>query len=293
MSYWVLETNTPFYGWGLAGRVETTAIVVQALKKYCDSQAANYEADTKLINRALLFLLKQKDRYGVWYSTQATINVLDAMLTLFAKNAANEDVQSAANIIVNGRVVQTLQLTADRMNNPITFDVTQFVSPGKNTIEIKRESRSAAASVQAVVNYYVPWATNKVENHSSNLRLVTKFDKTEAKVSDEITCNVEAERIGFRGYGMLLAEIGVPPGADVDRSSLDTAVKSSNWAISQYDVLPDRVMVYLWPQGGGVKFKFKFRPRFGVNAKTASSVVYDYYNPESRAVVAPATFQIK
>ncbi len=29
-TYWVLETNTPFYGWGLAGRVETTALVVQA-----------------------------------------------------------------------------------------------------------------------------------------------------------------------------------------------------------------------------------------------------------------------
>ena len=32
-TYWTLETNTPFYGWGLAGRVETTALVVQALKK--------------------------------------------------------------------------------------------------------------------------------------------------------------------------------------------------------------------------------------------------------------------
>ena len=24
-SYWMIETNTPFYGWGLAGRIETTA----------------------------------------------------------------------------------------------------------------------------------------------------------------------------------------------------------------------------------------------------------------------------
>jgi hypothetical protein len=30
-TYWSLETNTPFYGWGLAGRVETTALVIQAL----------------------------------------------------------------------------------------------------------------------------------------------------------------------------------------------------------------------------------------------------------------------
>src|SRR5262249_17074072 len=97
----------------------------------------------------------------------------------------------------------------------------------------------------------------------------------------------------FRGYGMMLAEIGVPPGAEVDRSSLETAMNSSGWALNQYDVLPDRVVVYLWPQAGGVKFNFKFRPRFGVNAKTASSVVYDYYNPESRAVVPPVMFRVK
>jgi hypothetical protein len=120
-----------------------------------------------------------------------------------------------------------------------------------------------------------------------------KFDKTDGKINDEITCNVETERVGSRGWGMILAEIGVPPGADVDRSSLEMAVKNSGWTISQYDVLPDRVVVYLWPPSGGVKFNFKFRPRFGLNAKTAASVVYDYYNPEARAVVEPATFRIK
>ncbi len=70
-------------------------------------------------------------------------------------------------------------------------------------------------------------------------------------------------------------------------------MKSSGWAISQYDILPDRVVVYLWPRAGGVKFDFKFRPRFGMKAKTAPSIVYDYYNPEARAVVAPARFTVQ
>lgn len=123
--------------------------------------------------------------------------------------------------------------------------------------------------------------------------MIAKFDKTEGKVNDEIICHVEAERVGFHGYGMMLAEIGLPPGADVDRSSLETAMTSSDWAISQYDVLPDRVVVYLWPRAGGVKFDFHFRPRFGLNAKTAPSLIYDYYNPEARAIVEPVTFSVK
>ena len=154
--------------------------------------------------------------------------------------------------------------------------------------------------MQAVATYYLPWresvATQNANwraNGSSGLRLITKFDKTESSVSDQITCHVEAERIGFSGYGMMLAEIGLPPGAEVDRASLDSAMKGADWSISQYDILPDRVIVYLWPRAGGTKFDFKFRPRFGLNAQTAASIVYDYYNPEARAIVAPTRFVVK
>ncbi|HEY6660580.1 MAG TPA: hypothetical protein VI031_05550, partial [Pyrinomonadaceae bacterium] len=292
-TFWSLETNTPFYGWGVAGRVETTALAIQALTRYCET--ATCEADTKLINRAVLFLLKQKDRYCVWYSTQATINVLDAMLALLSTKPIRQ-AESAAEILVDGRVVQTIQMPAGNgLTAPITFDISQFVHTGKNLVEIKRASGSRFASAQAVVNYYVPWpASNAARlNESSDLRLKASFDKTEGRINDTITCHVAVERVGFRGYGMMLAEIGLPPGADVDRSSLETAMKSSGWAISQYDVLPDRVVLYLWPQAGGVKFDFQFRPRFGMNAQTAPAVVYDYYNPESRATLPPARFIVK
>jgi hypothetical protein len=283
-AYWALETNTPFYGWGLAGRVETTALVVQALSAF--------EDDQKLINRGLVFLLKQKDRYGVWYSTQATINVLDAMMALLSTNKAAGERESIAEVVVNGRTVQTVTIPPSReLTHPLTVNLSKFLSAGKNRVEIKRPSGGPFASVQAVANYYVPWS-NAAEAQG-DLRLLAMFDKTQSNTTDEITCHVEAERVGFRGYGMMLAEIGLPPGADVDRSSLETALTSSGWSLTRYDVLPDRVVVYIWPRAGGVKFDFKFRPRFGLTAKTAASVIYDYYNPESRSVVQPATFKIK
>ena len=279
-AYWSLETNTPFYGWGLAGRVETTALVVQALSAF--------EDDQKLINRGLVFLLKQKDRYGVWYSTQATINVLDAMMALLSTNKATDERGSVAEIVVNGRTVQTV--TIPPSHELITVNLSKFLSAGKNQVQIKRPSGGPFASVQAVANYYIPWSNAR--EPKGDLRLLAQFDKTESNTTGEITCHVEAERVGFRGYGMLLAEIGLPPGVDVDRSSLETAMTSSGWSLTRYDILPDRVVVYLWPRAGGVKFDFKFHPRFGLHAKTAASVLYDYYNPESRTVLQPSTFKI-
>ena len=52
-TYWNLEANTtPFYGWGFAGRLETTALAVEALTYL---YARHPEGDSQEINRGLQF----------------------------------------------------------------------------------------------------------------------------------------------------------------------------------------------------------------------------------------------
>ncbi|MDT7542272.1 MAG: hypothetical protein QOE33_2176 [Acidobacteriota bacterium] len=309
-SYFALETNTPFYGWGLAGRIETTALAVSALAKKDSSPDAD-----ALVNRGLLFLLKNKDQYGVWYSTQATVSVLDALMNLspspvltpgaqtantLTSNAQTTDAQTA-EVFVNGQSAGTISLPASAsLVAPITLDISRFVAAGPNRVEVQRAGSGAQtrATAQVVASYYVPWSqveadgTLHSERSSRALRLGVEFDKTTARVGEEVSCHVEAERIGHRGYGMLLAEVGLPPGADVDRASLEHAMKSTGWDFSHYDLWPDRIVVYLWASAGGTKFDFTFRPRFGLKAKSAASLIYDYYNPEARAQVQPASFTI-
>ena len=315
-AYWSLETNTPFYGWGLAGRIETTALVVQALTKAASNKqqtvSSEQSAQTNslptddLADRGLIFLLRNKDRYGVWLSTQATVNVLDALVVLSPERGAGASGQAAApasrvvEVFVNGQRAGALNLPTDeRFDAPLTLDVSHFIASGQNRIEIKRAGVASKTMAQVVTTYYVPWAAHesaKIEHTSaqasSALRLAVHFDKTKAAAGEEVACRVEAERIGFRGYGMLLAEVGLPPGADVDRASLERAMKESGWDLNGYDVLPDRLIVYLWPHAGGTNFTFTFRPRYGLNAQTASSVLYDYYNPEARTVLAPTRFNV-
>ena len=295
-TYWSLETNTPFYGWGLAGRIESTALAVQALAV----QGSNADQkQTSLQSRGLLFLIFNKDRYGVWYSTQATINVLEAILASLKDQTSTAGGPGSIELQVNGKPTRNIPLPTDvRMVAPITMDLSSDLQPGTNTVTFNRSGGGSPVSLQVVNTYYVPWQTRADLAHvrasdSEALRLETTFDKFDAKVTEAITCRVKAERIGFRGYGMLLAEIGLPPGADVDRSSLDEEVKNSDWSINHYDVLPDRVVVYLWPRAGGSEFSFKFRPRIAMTAKAAPSIIYDYYNPEAKAVVAPSTFVVR
>jgi len=321
-NYWALESNTPFHGWGLAGRLETTALAVRALalaREITEGAARGGKAEQKpenerkgslfsvppaakdLVNRGLLFLLRNKDRYGVWLSTQATVNVLDALITLDDADKGRPSAGGPAEVAINGRPVKTVAMPpVSRLTNPLTVDLTPFLSAGRNRIEVRRATSGVRATAQVVATHYVPWkqiAATKTESlrpgAASALRLAVKFDQSESKVGDEITCRVEAERIGSRGYGMMLAEVGLPPGAEVDRTSLERAVKESGWGLNHYDVLPDRLIVYLWPRAGGTRFEFKFRPRFGLKAQTAPSVLYDYYNPEARVVVAPTKFVVE
>src|ERR1700688_4673487 len=135
-----------------------------------------------------------------------------------------------------------------------------------------------------IATYYVPWAQSQATENENlktgetrGLRLKVNFERRQARVGEALTCRVEAERIGFRGYGMMIAEIGLPPGAEVDRESLEKAKENG---VDGYEVQPDRVVLYLWPSAGGIKFQFSFRPRFGMNAMSAPSILYDYYHPE-------------
>jgi hypothetical protein len=303
-TYWHLESNTPFYGWGLAGRIETTALAVKALKRaeaLDGKRAGERRESAALIDRGLLFLLRNKDRYGVWLSTQATINVLDTLISLNETETLKSGPSGKAEIFVNGKRADSVVMPpGGQLANPLTLDLSPFLNRGPNRVEIRRERDAARATAQIVETHYEPWSQGAAERrenvelrNSSALRLSVNHDRIGAKVGEEITCSVAAERIGHRGYGMMLAEIGLPPGADVDRESLERAVKESNWGINHYDVLPDRVIFYLWPPAGGVKFDFRFRLCYGIKAKTAPSVLYDYYNPEARAVVAPAQFVVR
>jgi hypothetical protein len=294
-AFWSLETNTVFNGWGNTGRIEATALVLQVLVKAEDVSRKGAKMQSKsenLISKGLQFLLEAKDRYGVWYSTQTTINVLDALIGVLGKN--EQTAGGRAEIFVNGTKAGEINLpAANELSNLLTFDLTPFISGVNNSVEIRRPGNISTASAQIVRNYYVPWReeNNLRASDSKALRLSVNYDKTSAAIGEEIVCRAEIQS-ATRGYGMILAEIGLPPGADVQRESLQRMMET-DWTFSRYDVLPDRIIVYLWGKPGGNKFEFRFKQRYGIEAVTAPSIAYDYYNPEAQATLAPTKFIIR
>jgi hypothetical protein len=295
-TYWNLEANTtPFYGWGTAGRLETTALAVEALAKL--EALGNDPTLAEQVNRGLQYLLTHKDRYACWYSTQATQNVIEAMIAAMpaGKSGAGDD---SASVLVNSTKLADIKLPqATEVVGPRVIDFGKELKAGTNRVAIQRAGNNSAMQTNVITSYYIPWPqaeATQAENFKSGdtraLKLKVDFDRREAKVGEALPCRVEAERIGFAGYGMMIAEIGLPPGVEVDRESLEGAKQNG---VDGYEVQPDRVVFYLWPSAGGSKFQFVFRPRFGINAMSAPSVLYDYYNPEANAAVLPVRFNVQ
>src|SRR5882672_7512919 len=118
---------------------------------------------------------------------------------------------------VKARMSEYIERSIQKMNSAtaLLVDLSKFISPGLHHLEISRDASSAQASVQVLTEYYVPWShavTTEDFRHqdqaSDTLRLRVQYDKSTVKIGEEVRCNVEAERLGFHGYGMLLAEIG-------------------------------------------------------------------------------------
>ena len=91
---------------------------------------------------------------------------------------------------------------------------------------------------------------------------------------------------------MMIATVGLPPGAEVDRGALESLVRDGTNGVDSYEVEPDHVTFYLWPRMADTRFRFHFRLRYPMKARAAESVLYDYYNPDERISIEPPRFVV-
>ena len=285
-AYWDLHANTPFYGWGGSGRIEMTAVVISALAKWRDTHGDNSELSA-LIDRGVLFLFRHAGSDGAWPTTQATVQALDALLSVW-KGIERRASTTLTLSVNNGPGMPVPLERSDKLQGPVTLDISKFVRPGEpNQISFAGAS-DTAIQVQATASWYEPWSQPE---QAKTLEFAANCGPRALAINELSECDVSIGRTSFRGYGMLIANIGLPPGAEVDRGGLTALVEAGT--IDSFEIAPDHVGIYAWPEAAGTHFKFCFRPRFAMHAKAAQSVLYDYYNPDEKIVLQPREFQVK
>jgi hypothetical protein len=286
-AWWSLRSNTPFHGWGRWGQVETTAMAVSALAQW--RKLGHEDAPlSQLIDRGVIFLLRNTDSSGVWATSQSAVRALMALLDAQGGPEAGKPVE--IEVRVNGASAGKVTVPGGRYAGaPLTVDVSRLLHAGDNRISFVG-FEGHARQVQVAAGWYETWGAKRSDK---DLDMQVRYSKLEGAINDAVECNVAISRPAFRGYGMMIANVGLPPGAEVDRGVLEELVDDPKNGVDSYEVAPDHVTFYVWPRAADVKFHFLFRPRYAMKARGAQSELYDYYNPDSRVVLAPETFVVR
>ncbi|MCC7157564.1 MAG: carboxypeptidase regulatory-like domain-containing protein [Bryobacterales bacterium] len=285
-AFWALRANTPYHGWGRSGQVETTAMVVSAMARWRKYGRGN-EALNVLIDRGALFLLQNADAGGAWATSQATVTALTALLDTWSHDDGARAVE--VDVRVNGVSGGKMLLPAGRTARaPLVLDISRFLRAGANEIALTGFG-PRAQQVQVAATWYETWGRKR---QAKDMDMRVHYNVLAAAVNDPVACDVVISRPSFRGYGMMIATVGLPPGAEVDRGVLETLVRDGTNGVNSYEVEPGHVAFYVWPRAADVKFRFVFRPRYALKARAAQSVLYDYYNPDERVVIEPPRFVV-
>jgi hypothetical protein len=308
--YWTPGDETYFGSYGLAGNVEVTAIAAQALLRSGSSPA---EAQG-----ALAYLAANRDPNGSFYTTQATVQALKALLLGVEETGSD---RSKTEPEPKTETVTVTYTAADGVAQTQTIvlvpdsDVVQTVAfadvvPGARLTLTADGSRPLP--YQVVTEYYQPWDAPALStaagagagpNDAANdapasdtgttdtqppLRLAVSYDRNELLVGEMLGVSAAVQLQGGATAATLIVELGLPPGFAPMTGDLDTLVAEEQ--IERYELTGRSIVLYLTDVAGGVVYHFDYRlqARLPLAAQSIGSQAYDYYAPEQRVSVGPA-----
>jgi hypothetical protein len=296
-AWWESGVATFMGSQGKTNSIETSALAALALLRA--------DRHPELANAALTGLVREKDSYGTWYSTQATVMTLKALLESVRSGA--EDSQADVTIRLNGGQTRTLQV------NPQNFDVVQMVAfddinlGRENLVEIEVQGKGNLM-YQISGSYYLPWDSlasyPELFPGGELVMIDVRYDRTELTVNDTVQVNVQVElaQPGARAESAIV-DLGLPPGFSVEASDLaalvayynDTPEDYAFARIQRYELTGRQIIIYITNLSADqpLEFSYRLRAKYPLIAQTPATIAYDYYNPDVTGEQVPLFLTVK
>ena len=280
---------------GQQNSIETTALVAYAFIKA--------DAHPDLANGALTYLVRNKDSFGTWSTTQATILSLKALIA--STKAGAEKTSATVQVSLNGEEVAPIEVSA------ANYDVVQLVTftdkpvEGDNTVRIAVEGEGnpstgsePALMYQVSTEYWLPWDAVPVEAPEKEpITINVAYDRTELAMNGTAVVDVEVN-LNVEGVAnMAIVDLGIPPGFSVVAEDLDNRVqrdldKPADYTgvrIKRYEITGRQIIVYVenLTYGEPLTFSYRLLARYPISAQAPASTAYDYYNPDVSSVAQP------
>lgn len=278
---WTTAAASAMGSHGGQADIETTALVALAMIR-----AETYPAD---VQGAINWLSGEKDTFGQWGSTQATVLALRAMIA--SLGATGEAADATISVKLDQEVVE--EIVVDDFNSEVVqlVDLRDLTGEGRHEIEVQING-SGNLFYQIVQVHNLPW-DQLGGAEEGPLGVSVDYDRTQLEVDGVVTGTVTVTNSDAALADMVMVELGLPPGFDLDRSPLDQAVQQGR--IARFETRPRLLVVYLMGVEPGVARTFEYRlvARTPLRAQVPRARVYSYYNPDVQAFQAPVELTVE
>ncbi|MGC9521289.1 MAG: alpha-2-macroglobulin family protein [Anaerolineae bacterium] len=294
--YWEPGRETYMGGYGISGRLETTASVALALLR------AGH--DPELANAALTYLVRNKDTFGTWETTSATVMALKALIE--SVRAGTEDVDASITVMVNGAQTRRVRVMPETLDVVQTLVFADAELGSENEVTLAMEGRGSLM-YQVTTSYVLPWASlDRYPEFVGDQDLVTidvVYDRTELSVDDTVGVDVTVTLNEPEGAAeQSIIDLGVPPGFSVETEDLARLVAGYRdlpegyvgARIRRFELTGRQIILYVTDLNGAepLSFNYRLRAKYPLIAQTPASSAYDYYNPATAGEVAPTTLTV-
>ncbi|MCK4233117.1 type II secretion system protein GspG [candidate division WOR-3 bacterium] len=279
--YWESGIPTFTYAKGKGADIEATALATYALIKY--------NRHPNITNKAINYLVKSKYPGGTWGSTQATFLSLKCLLA--SLKGSTENVNATVSIYINGKSKEEIKLNRDNADLMFLVDLAKETKEGNNDVTISIKGKGTPM-YEIASRYYLPWKMLKPEKKRDILSIDVKYDKTTLSSDDIVTCYVVVRNNIPESANMVIIDLGIPPGFSVESADLQELVGKK---IKKYNLTARQVILYVEriDYNKPLKLSYRVKAKFPIKAKTPTSKVYKYYEPEVETFAEPVDIVVK
>ncbi len=272
--------RTMFYGDGRSGSVETTSLSALAMLR-----AGRHPATAR---GALGWLVGQRDANGTWYSTQATVLALKALLAGNGKPLSDGQ-PLHVEIRCDEQLVRDLMVPAAQSDVVQQIDVSSLVSAGEHRLSII-DRGDAAAVYQVSLRYHLPQAKEAAEHETLSIELA--YDKTDLTVNDTVSVTARVVNKTDQTAPMVILDLPIPAGFAIESEDFDKLVTEK--AIAKYQLTPRSAIVYLrqLESAKPLVLQYRLRATMPVKISVPPARAYEYYDPDKQATSGEAHLSV-
>jgi uncharacterized protein YfaS (alpha-2-macroglobulin family) len=277
--YWPAGGETYLGSYGEPAAIEVTGIAAQALQRS--------GVEPALTQAALAYLVASRDPYGSFYTTQATVQALKALLPSPNFGEPQEDAAvTAVYTKVDGtKATQTILIEAN--NTDVVQQIVLEDPAPRSELRLTMDGERQL-QYQVIGEYYLPWeAATVTAAVQTPMRISVRYARTEVQAGEQLDVEAEVELVAENAAGTLIVELGLPPGLAPVTADLEKLVASGD--VQRYELTPRSILLYVTDAGAGEVYKFRYRlqAQYPLQVQAPSSRVYDYYAPDQGATDPP------